>query len=298
MGPAAPHSGSPAGAAALGAAVHAVAGRINALRLPRGIGYIGTALLFIATGTYGVIVGGHVPALATAIQDGADAGARAAGFGLTTVAITGRKYLSEAEIRHAAGIGPGTSVLFFDAAASREGLLTIPWIAEAQVRKLYPDRVDIEIVEREAFALWQLKGKVQVIAEDGTVIAPGEAAPRTGMPLVVGVGADKRAKSIVALLARFPDIAAQTHAAVLVAERRWNLRMKNGLDVRLPELDPAAALAELVALDREKKLLSRDLVAIDLRLKDRVTVRLSDAAAKAREDASKTKTVKRKGSET
>ena len=224
-------------------------------------------------------------------------GARAAGFGLSTVTISGRKYLSAAEIRQAAGIGPGTSLLFLDAVAAREGLLAVPWIADAQVRKLYPDRVDIEIVEREAFAFWQVKGKVQVIAEDGTVIAPVELAPRPDLPLVVGVGADKRAKGIVMLLARFPDIAAQTRAAVLVAERRWNLRMKNGIDVRLPEVDPAAALAELSGLDREKKLLSRDVVAIDLRLPDRITVRLSDDAAKAREEAMKAKT-KRKGADT
>ena len=295
---AAGRAASSAGVSALGDAVHALANRIIALNLPRGIGTFATALLFAATATYGVVAGGHLPALTAAIHDGADTAARTAGFGLATIAISGRKYLSEADIRQAAGIGPGTSVLFFDAAAAREGLMAIPWIADAQVRKLYPDRVDIDIVEREAFALWQLKGKIQVIAQDGTVIAPGEAAPRPNLPLVVGLSADKRAKDIVALLDKFPDIAAQTHAAVLVAERRWNLRLKNGMDIRLPETDPAAALAELVALDRDKKLLSRDIVAVDLRLKDRVTVRMSDALAKAREDAAKAKSAKRKGSET
>jgi cell division protein FtsQ len=283
---------------ALGDAVHALANRIIALNLPRGFGYFATAVLFSATATYGVIVGGHLPTVTAAIHDGADSAARAAGFGLSTIAISGRKYLTEADIRRAAGIGPGTSVLFFDAATAREGLLSIPWIADAQVRKLYPDRIDIDIVEREAFALWQLKGKIQVIAQDGTVIAPGEAAPRPNLPLVVGIGADKRAKDIVALFDKFPDIAAKTYAAVLVAERRWNLRLKNGMDIRLPESDPAAALNELVALDRDRKLLSRDIVAVDLRLRDRVTVRMSDALAKAREDAAKAKSAKRKGSET
>jgi cell division protein FtsQ len=63
-------------------------------------------------------------------------------------------------------------------------------------------------------------------------------------------------------------------AAVLVAERRWNLKFKSGLDVRLPEEGAAQALETLMVLDREKKLLSRDLTAIDLRLPGRVTVRL------------------------
>jgi len=79
------------------------------------------------------------------------------------------------------------------------------------------------------------------------------------------------------------------HASVLVGERRWNLRLKNGIDVRLPESDMVGALERLVALDREKNLITRDIVTIDLRLADRVTVRLSNAAAQARLEALKTK---------
>jgi cell division protein FtsQ len=81
----------------------------------------------------------------------------------------------------------------------------------------------------------------------------------------------------------------------MVADRRWNLRLKNGIDVRLPETNVEQALDRLVALDREKKILSRDILAIDLRLPDRVTVRLSDAAAAAREEALKDKKKKKGG---
>ena len=84
-------------------------------------------------------------------------------------------------------------------------------------------------------------------------------------------------------------------ASVLVGERRWNLRLKNGLDVRLPEVEVARALERLAALDREAKLVSRDIVSIDLRLPDRVTVKLSPAAAKARAEALKEKPPVKKG---
>jgi cell division protein FtsQ len=76
-------------------------------------------------------------------------------------------------------------------------------------------------------------------------------------------------------------------AAVFVAERRWNLRLNSGIDVRLPEDDADVALLRLVSLDREKSLLSRDVTVIDLRLPDRVAVRLSDDAAQARDIAMK-----------
>jgi cell division protein FtsQ len=86
-------------------------------------------------------------------------------------------------------------------------------------------------------------------------------------------------------------------ASILVAERRWNLRLRNGMDVRLPEFDVDQAVEELLTLERDKKLFARDITAVDMRLPDRVTVRLSDAAAKAREDALKDKKKKAKGTD-
>jgi len=85
-------------------------------------------------------------------------------------------------------------------------------------------------------------------------------------------------------LARYPQVKAVTKAAILVGERRWNLRLKDGLDIRLPEIDVASALAALSRLDREDHLFSRDIVAIDMRLPDRLTVQLSEDAARAREE--------------
>ena len=95
--------------------------------------------------------------------------------------------------------------------------------------------------------------------------------------------------------------ARQVDAAVLVAERRWNLHLKNGLEVLLPENEPERALQNLANLDRDKKLLSRDIIVVDLRLTDRVSVRQSEAAYAARQDAlraaanSSNKTPKKKG---
>ena len=189
-----------------------------------------------------------------------------------------------------------TSLLFLDVEQARERLKTNPWIADATVLKLYPGELQIAIKERLAFALWQKDGRVSVIADDGTVLEPFVApqpdpAAAGGRPRRrdAGEGLPGAARSLSA------DRATSVRASILVGERRWNLRLKNGIDVRLPETDVAAALERLVALDREKKLITRDIVAIDLRLPDRVTVRLSDAAAQARADALKDKKPKKKG---
>jgi cell division protein FtsQ len=163
------------------------------------------------------------------------------------------------------------------------------------VLKLYQGELQIGIKEREAFALWQKDGQVSVIADDGTVLEPYVALRLIRLPLVVGRGAETRAKEFLALLDRHPAMRDLVRASVLVGERRWNLRLKNGIDVLLPESGAAAALERLVAADREKNLITRDILAIDLRLPDRVTVRLSDGVAQARIDAAKEKAKKKGG---
>jgi cell division protein FtsQ len=261
---------------------------------PPGFGLAAATLLLAAAVGYGAVVGGHVSAIVAWLRDVGDTGANAMGLRIAAVSLTGEKEVSREEVLTIAGVTGRASLLLLDADAARTRLLGNPWIGDAAVLKLYPDRLQITITERQAFALWQKDGRVSVIAADGTVLEPFVEERYLGLPLVVGRGAQQQAQSFLAVINRYPEIRAALRASILVTERRWNLRLKNGIDVRLPETNVAQALDRLVALDREKKLLSRDILAVDLRLPDRVGVRLSDAAAQARDDAVK-ETKKKKG---
>jgi cell division protein FtsQ len=236
-----------------------------------------------------IVKGGHVEELTTALSDTRNALANSAGFRITAVAINGRKQLTQDEVLAIGGVNGRSSLLFLDAAVVRDKLQANPWIGDATVQKFYPGQLQIDITERSAFALWQQDGRLSVIADDGAVLEPYVARRFKGLPLIVGKGAEARAKDFLALLDRYPQVRSVMKAAVFVGERRWNLRLKDGLDVRLPENDIGNALAALSKMDKEDRLFSRDIVAIDMRLADRLTVRLSEDAAKAREDLFKDK---------
>jgi cell division protein FtsQ len=272
-----------------------MAERVARLPLPQGFGVAASALLLAATLGYGAVAGQHVPALIDWLKQARDVAANSLGFRIAAISLTGEKEVSREEILAAAGVTGNASLLFLDADAARARLIANPWIADAAVLKLYPDRLQITITERQAFALWQKDGHVCVIAADGTVLEPFVEDRYLGLPLVVGHGAEKQARDFLTFLDRYPDIRAVLRASVLVADRRWNLRLTNGIDVRLPETDVPGALNRLVALDRDKRLLTRDISMIDLRLPDRVTVRLSDAAAATRDELLKANTRKKKG---
>ena len=252
--------------------------------LPNRLGIAATVLVLLCSAGLGVVKGGHVDELVTELSDARNALANAAGFRITAVAINGRKQLTQDEVLAIGGVNGRSSLLFLDAAAVRDKLKENPWIGEANVLKLYPGQLQIDITERSAFALWQRDRHLSVIADDGAVLEPYVSRRFMSLPLVVGKGAETRARDFLALLDRYPQVRAVTKAAILVGERRWNLRLKDGLDIRLPENDVGNALAALSKMDKEDRLLSRDIVAIDMRLPDRTTVRLSEDAAKARDE--------------
>ena len=265
------------------------------MRVPRFTGAVAALVFLSGAAVYGIVKGEHVPAIFSAIKDTADAGANAMGMRIATVSLSGQRQVSREEIFAAAGVTDHSSLLFLDVADARAKLEANPWIAEATVRKLYPDRLQITVTEREPFALWQQQGKVKVIAADGTVLSEKVEPRLSSLSFVVGNGAAARARDFLAVLDKYPSIRDSVRASIYVAERRWNLKLKNGVDVRLPETNLEGALATLARLDREKNLLSRDITAVDLRLADRLTVRLSDAVAQAREEAIKKNTKKKGG---
>jgi cell division protein FtsQ len=258
-----------------------------ARRLPRFLGTGLTLGFFALVGGYGMVAGGHWELLRAQQGDPRDLAARALGFGLDRVTISGIAGLSEREILGYAGLSPRASLPFLSVAEIRDRLERVPLIRSASVRKLYPGELAITLVERTPFALWQKNGELNVVAADGAVIDTLRDARLAALPLVVGEGANEKAADFLALLDAAGPLRPRIRAGMLVAGRRWTLKMDNGLDVRLPELGAADAVARLVRLEREQRILDKDVLAVDLRIADRVIVRLSEEAASARAEAVK-----------
>ena len=251
--------------------------------------------LFVAGFVYLGVKTDRLAPVVAGLQVARDHVTHFAGLGISSIGISGNQHVSREEVLAIAGITGTTSLLFLDAEQARHRLRRHPWIADASILKLYPGELQIGIRERAAFALWQKHGRISVFADDGTVLEPYVAPSLVQLPLVVGSGAQHHAKELVEVLDRYPAIRDLVWASVMISERRWNLRLKNGIEVRLPESGIAAALNTLASLAREKKLLTRDITVVDLRLADRVGVRLSERAAAARADALCEKSKKKGG---
>lgn len=206
-----------------------------------------------------------------------------AGFALSEVHVIGNRETSEVALLESLRLDGFTSLIGFDAGEARSRVAGLPWVEAATVRKIYPRAIEIEVEERAPFAIWQHGSELTLIERDGRPIAPLSSGRHAGLPLVVGRGAPEAAAQFIATVARQPDLAAQVAGYVRVGERRWDLRLANGVTVRLPEGGEEKGLAELAELEREHGILSRDIVTLDLRFADRIVVQLSPEAAESRD---------------
>lgn len=198
------------------------------------------------------------------------------GLGLTVddVQVVGRKETPPRDILAALDVKRGTPILSLDPAAARHRLLHLGWIKEAHVERRLPDTVFVRLVERQPIALWQNDGDFALIDATGEVIGGHGMDRYRHLPLLVGADAPPHAAALLAMLAAEPDLMAQVKTAVRVGRRRWNILLANGIDIRLPEVDPALAWRRIAEMNREQRLLARDIAAIDFRARDRMIVRM------------------------
>ena len=260
------------------------------------IGRLGRIGLFIVT-TAAISAGIHAgirlgrPPTAAALghhvgDELLDATARL-GFAVTDVAVEGRRSTDPATILKALGVRRGTPILAFSPSRAAVRIAALPWVRSARVERLLPGTIFVRLVERRPLALWQHGGVMQLIDDDGAVIPVGALGRFAKLPLVVGEDAARHAGALVQMLRKEPRLAAHVTAAVWVGDRRWNLRLDEGVQVLLPADDPGVAWAELARLQRNSAILQRDIETIDMRLPDRLVLRIVAPPSSPSEDTKK-----------
>lgn len=196
-----------------------------------------------------------------------------AGIRVEEVLLEGRQNESSAQIMRALDIARGAPLLTVDLKSARTRLEELPWIRVASVEREFPDTVRVRIVERRPLALWQRKNELVLVDEEGGVITSRKLERFPDLLVLVGKDAPMHATTLLSILAHEPGLKQRVNAAVRVGDRRWNIRMDNGVYVRLPENDALSAWRRFARLERRHKLLKQDLLSIDLRIPDQLIVR-------------------------
>lgn len=201
---------------------------------------------------------------------------------VTEVRVVGAKSLDPQTVRDASGL-LGQNVFDLDVASARARILRLPNVADAQVQRVGLNAVRIRVVEREAWALWQVQGRRYAIDASGYVL--DRTLPDEGAPVIVNTDAveapkpgDRVDPGAVELVRTLTERASALGARI----QRWEYRQRDGLtavledglrvtfgDSREMDYKLAALAALLTETDRE----GLRVQAVDLRFGDRLSFR-------------------------
>ena len=134
-----------------------------------------------------------------------------------------------------------------DLAALREGLEQIAWVRRADVRRVWPDRVEVTLEEHVALAHWGDAGLVNTFGE--RFAGDTEATlPTFAGPLRTEGEVTRRYRRYAELVA---PLGGSVDRVILTPRFAWQLRLSSGLNIELGRdlpNDPAEArLARFVA---------------------------------------------------
>jgi len=189
----------------------------------------------------------------------------AAGFGIEAIEVGGQKLTSDTDIATMLALSSGRSTLTFDAQKAQARLNWLQAVESVTVRKIYPDRVVVDIVEKEPVLRWRIGEQNWLVDGAGKAIAEDTGA-YTDLPLIVGDGAADDALIMINSLSRHDILRNDLAALSRIGDRRWDLIYYTGLRVQLPEQGVAQALSRLEMYQRDHALLDRDVTLIDLRV--------------------------------
>jgi len=202
------------------------------------------------------------------------------GWGLDDVTLEGRNKTSKEAVIQAINLHRGDNILELDLQEICKKVESLPWVKEAVVsRHYFPNVIHIGIKEKEVKAIWQYKNEFYPIDEDGKIIET-EYLPQKNVLQIIGEGAPEHFHKLLKVVSKDKELYERLKAANFISGRRWNLifnDVENGITVKMPEEDFAAAWKKLVKLDKTRGILKRKLTFIDLRLRKKVVVRLNTA---------------------
>jgi len=243
----------------------------------------GAAGAIVILGVAGLVLwaGGYFAMVGRAADRAANNAALAAGLEVNKVLLRGAHQTAHEEILGALGPVIGGSLLHVSLEEARARIEGLGWVRSASVSRLLPDTISISIREREPAAVWQMKGVLYLIDDTGAIIREVDGDEFANRPMIVGAGAPEAAGEILQALAGKKELQQRIFALMRVGGRRWDLRLRNNVEIKLPEEGFRGAIADLELLQSAQRTLDQPIKYIDLRDPERMVIKKRDGTDSA-----------------
>ena len=163
-------------------------------------------------------------------------------FLLRTIRIEGElTHVSRADVVKALDGRLAGTFFNMDLDAVRVMFETIPWVRRAQVRRMWPDRLEVRMEEHVPLARWGQAGDSRMVNTHGEVftassrIESGEGRQLAALPQLAGPAgtAAEVLRRYAAFAAALAPLELRLDTVMLSPRYSWQLKLSNGLAVQL-----------------------------------------------------------------
>lgn len=225
-------------------------------------------------------------------------------FNLTQIEIVGNKYLDKGAIQKFLGLDTGMNIISLDIKSLNQRLLIHPWIKGGFIRRVFPDKLTVSIVERKpvAFVGADVSGRPRMgteshpykpaqgpvsrarmlVSQDGQVLTPLKGTEELHLPLITGIEGQgqlkarfKKGAELLALLNASPWLVTKDIARVNLSliERPIVVLKENATEIRLSLSHLKQNLSYLHAIFHLIKREGKEMAYIDLSFKDLIIIK-------------------------
>ena len=194
------------------------------------------------------------------------------GFSVQNVFVEGRKNTGVEEILRSMRVKKGMPIFDLDTNATLENIKNLPWVKEGLIKRKLPSSIFVYLEEKQPIALWKSADKFWLIDEWGDVINTKKIDGYNGLILISGIDAPRFVTSLIQIINLVPNLAKNVKAATRVGARRWDVFLKDGTKIMLPESGTLTAWVRLGEIFN-KNIIFKETNLVDLRIKDRIILR-------------------------
>lgn len=244
----------------------------------RRVGLVAAVLILIGGFVTYAVVSGYLDQVGGRIERSFNHEMADKGFHVRNLLVEGRVNAGREELRALLDVEKGQSIFEPDLETLQSKLESLSWVKSATVERHLPDTIAVRLQEREPIALWQRNSKVSVIDAEGTILSNERLDKFKTLPLLVGDQAPEEAQKLIPIINADPNLRDRVESAKWIGGRRWDLYLKNGVSIKLPEDNIDIAFQRLAEAQKEAQLMDRKVESIDLRDPNRIIVQTEPGA--------------------
>ena len=174
------------------------------------------------------------------------------------------------------------NLLLLDKQILQNEIEQVPWVKRANIKKIFPNKIQVQVIENDPYAIFLNEGVPFLIDLDGTIITQiSDQSIDTSMIQILGEKANENLESLIkSINIHFPELLNEIKSLEYIELRRWNMKLRRDLKIKFPDEKIDQSIINLKRLFVEQNVSESNIIEIDLRIHGRASVKVLEGKVK------------------